>query len=286
MKLRRSGIFALTAVTICSVAMWVAAQDYEDGRDRDGYREGRSEGLQDRDHEAYRAGMEQGRMDARRGVRPIANSRGWDEGWRSDRDRRIFNAGYDHGYDEVMAQQRDWSNRGAYQQGLREGQWDAQHGRSFSPRDNRWGDYVDQRAFLAGYNRGYHDAQASGFGISIPGLQLFFQGGRDRDRDRDESRDYRQSGQYASNQNGQRNYNQPNGGAVSLNVQGNNVSWQSPVPNARIFLQEDNQPERLFASGTSGSQAASWMLPGHTYTFIMRDQGGNELTRQQVRRAQ
>jgi len=66
-------------------------------------------------------------------------------------------------------------------------------------------------------------------------------------------------------------------------VQGNNdVHWRARTPNARVYVQEDNRPETLFAQGRSGVQAAPWIQRGHLYNFILRDLNGNELARTQV----
>jgi hypothetical protein len=58
----------------------------------------------------------------------------------------------------------------------------------------------------------------------------------------------------------------------------NTITWQSTVP-ARIYVVVDTQPRKLFASGDTGTQSASWISPGHRYTFVMVDQYGNEIDR-------
>jgi hypothetical protein len=58
----------------------------------------------------------------------------------------------------------------------------------------------------------------------------------------------------------------------------NNVTWQAP-DNSRVYVQADNGRANLFASGQSGTQAASWMQCGHVYVFILEDQNGNEVAR-------
>ena len=58
------------------------------------------------------------------------------------------------------------------------------------------------------------------------------------------------------------------------------VRWNCPR-DCRIFLQVDNEPLRLFASGESGTQEAQWISPGHVYTFILMDQNDNEIARDQ-----
>lgn len=215
---------------------------------------------------------------------------------------RAFEIGYDRGYDRVMAENDRWTERNLYQKGLNTGRWDSEHGRGFNPRPEQWSrDEGDRRAYLAGYNRGFHDVQS----LRIGGLELFLGGilgsGSGR-RDQDDRR-YEQSynQQYggrsqAYNQPYDQPYDQQNdrfgrgygqqGGNYqgSLTVQGNTVIWQSQAPNARIFTSEDNKPEALFASSPSGSgtQGAPWISDGHFYVFVLRDQNGNELARTQV----
>jgi hypothetical protein len=60
-----------------------------------------------------------------------------------------------------------------------------------------------------------------------------------------------------------------------------NVSWQGPE-NATVYVQVDNQPPQLFASGPSGTQAAPWIDNGHVYTFVVRDASGNEIARDRL----
>jgi hypothetical protein len=69
-------------------------------------------------------------------------------------------------------------------------------------------------------------------------------------------------------------------GMVSIG-RDNNITWQgSNVGN--VYVQVDNQPLKLFASGVSGTQAAPWIQQGHVYTFILQDANGHELARDQV----
>ena len=60
----------------------------------------------------------------------------------------------------------------------------------------------------------------------------------------------------------------------------NNVSWQGPA-NAQVYVLVDNNPRKLFAAGATGTQAAPWMLSGHLYVFVLQDQNGNEIARDQ-----
>jgi len=56
------------------------------------------------------------------------------------------------------------------------------------------------------------------------------------------------------------------------------VNWKGPA-NARVFVQVDNNPRQLFASGTSGSQPAPWISYGHKYVFVLEDPNGREIAR-------
>jgi hypothetical protein len=58
------------------------------------------------------------------------------------------------------------------------------------------------------------------------------------------------------------------------------VSWNGPRDGS-VYVQVDNNPLQLFASGESGTQEASWISPGHVYTFILMDQNGHEVARDQ-----
>jgi hypothetical protein len=60
----------------------------------------------------------------------------------------------------------------------------------------------------------------------------------------------------------------------------NNVSWQGPA-NAQVYVLVDNNPRKLFAGGATGTQAAPWMNSGHLYVFVLQDQNGNEIARDQ-----
>jgi hypothetical protein len=69
-------------------------------------------------------------------------------------------------------------------------------------------------------------------------------------------------------------------GMVSIG-RDNNITWQGPY-SGYVYVQVDNQPLKLFASGVSGTQPAPWIQQGHLYTFILQDANGNELARDQV----
>ena len=71
--------------------------------------------------------------------------------------------------------QRDNDDRQAFKEGVKQGQWDAQHNRRFDPDNNRWRERDDRQAFRSGYERGFRE---------LAGYR-----GNDRDRDRDWDRD-------------------------------------------------------------------------------------------------
>jgi len=60
----------------------------------------------------------------------------------------------------------------------------------------------------------------------------------------------------------------------------NNISWQGPS-NSQVYVQVDSTPQRLFATGASGTQHAPWMTSGHLYVFVLQDVDGNEIARDQ-----
>jgi len=71
------------------------------------------------------------------------------------------------------------ANHTAYQDGLRQGRFDAGHRLSSRPYESRWRSYDDRRAYSAGYIRGYRDVSDGGY----------YDRDHDRDRDRDNNRD-------------------------------------------------------------------------------------------------
>jgi hypothetical protein len=73
------------------------------------------------------------------------------------------------------------------------------------------------------------------------------------------------------------NYGQ---GTVSIDA-ANNITWQGPA-DAQVYVLVDNEPAKLFASGSSGTQNAPWILQGHRYIFVLNDASGNEIARDQV----
>jgi len=72
--------------------------------------------------------------------------------------------------------QRDADDRQAFQEGFRQGQWDARHNRRFAPNDSRWRERDDRQAYRNGYERGFRESGGYGYGGGY---------GRDRDGDYD-----------------------------------------------------------------------------------------------------
>jgi hypothetical protein len=71
-------------------------------------------------------------------------------------------------------------------------------------------------------------------------------------------------------------------GPATLFVTDNNwVNWRAPE-NVNIYVRVDNGRPQLFGRGPSGSQNAYWLSDGHVYTFVMRDDSGQELTRRDI----
>jgi ribosomal protein L24E len=208
------------------------------------------------------------------------------------RDGRHYHTGY--GDDRASA---------AYQAGLRDGRYDAERNLSRNPRYGRWTTSTQRGDYEAGYNRGYnpdYDQRAD---------YRYKPGGEDRtsaaysagvrdgryDADRNlprnprsnrwntavERRDY-EAGYYRGynpgyDQSADNRYKPSAGGSITVG-RDNNVSWQGPS-NARVYVQSDNNPRQLFASGDSGTQLAPWIQNGHVYVFILVDNGGRELAR-------
>jgi len=65
----------------------------------------------------------------------------------------------------VAVQYQDRDDRQAFQEGYRQGQWDARQGRRADPDDNRWREGDDRRAFREGYMRGFREIRV---GYSAP----------------------------------------------------------------------------------------------------------------------
>ena len=84
---------------------------------------------------------------------------------------------------------------------------------------------------------------------------------------------------YNSGYDGASNGGQQENGMVRIGTD-RNISWQGP-PDARVYVQVDNNRRQLFASGASGTQMAPWITSGHLYVFVLQDSNGNEIARDQ-----
>jgi len=56
------------------------------------------------------------------------------------------------------------------------------------------------------------------------------------------------------------------------------VTWKAPAA-SQVYVQVDDKPRRLFATGASGSQPAPWISYGHKYAFTVEDPNGREIAR-------
>jgi hypothetical protein len=56
-----------------------------------------------------------------------------------------------------------------------------------------------------------------------------------------------------------------------------NITWRGPAA-SQVYVQVDNNPKQLFASGASGNQAAPWITYGHRYVFTL-EANGREIAR-------
>jgi len=73
-------------------------------------------------------------------------------------------------------------------------------------------------------------------------------------------------------------YSDTGRGSVNIGAD-KRITWQSSAQNATVYVQVDNEAQKLFAAGPSGTQAAPWMTEGHRYLFILKDANGNEIAR-------
>ncbi len=56
------------------------------------------------------------------------------------------------------------------------------------------------------------------------------------------------------------------------------ITWKAPAA-SQVYVQVDDRPRRLFATGASGSQPAPWISAGHKYVFTIEDPNGKEIAR-------
>ncbi len=91
----------------------------------------------------------------------------------------------------------DDDDRQAFQQGYRQGQWDARHNRRFDADDSRYRERDDRQAYRRGYERGFRE------NTGYRGGDWDRDGDRDRDRGRDRGGNYGYGyGLNAARQNG------------------------------------------------------------------------------------
>jgi hypothetical protein len=152
---------------------------------------------------------------------------------------------YDQGYMRNGTHYHQGYGNAEYEQGLRDGRGDVSRNVPWNAQNRRFQTEQQHQDYEAGYNDGYKN-----------------RGGYDVAR---EKPGYGNQG------------NVSNQGNIGID-RNNNVSWQAP-PNARVYVQVDNQTPRLFASGQSGTENAPWMQSGHMYVFILQDANGNEIGR-------
>jgi len=142
-------------------------------------------------------------------------------------------------------QQSPAVNSEAYRAGLQAGRSDLDRNRPRNTRSSRWTSAQDRRDYEAGYDQAF---QGNNRALQAP---------NDRNYARGNSR-----------------------GNIRIGAD-KNISWEAPSSDARLFVEVDNNPRQLFASGQSGTQLAPWIENGHNYLFILQDGNGNELARQQ-----
>jgi hypothetical protein len=71
--------------------------------------------------------------------------------------------------------------------------------------------------------------------------------------------------------------NQQSAGSILIGAD-RYVTWKGPAT-SQVFVQVDNEPKQLFASGASGTQPAPWISYGHKYVFTLEDTNGREIAR-------
>jgi hypothetical protein len=136
----------------------------------------------------------------------------------------------------------DQRSSAAYQAGVRAGRSDADRNLPRNTQTSSWRTAADRRDYEAGYDRGYNS---------------------DRYDQRADQR-----------------YKPSAAGSVTIG-RDNNIRWQGPT-NARVYVQVDNNPRQLFASGDSGTQLAPWIQNGHVYVFTVEDLNGREVARDRL----
>jgi len=73
--------------------------------------------------------------------------------------------------------------------------------------------------------------------------------------------------------------NRPQQGSADIRIGADHyITWKGPAT-SQVYVQVDNNPRQLFASGASGSQPAPWITYGHKYVFVLQDANGREIAR-------
>jgi hypothetical protein len=152
---------------------------------------------------------------------------------------------------------------------------------------------LDQRLYTGvndtGFSRNgnhYHSGYGTDAGNSTAydaGLQA---GRYDRDQNREfDSRTSEWNGVdlrdfQAAYERGYDETREPSAQAVgSIRIEADrSIHWRGPAA-SKVYVQVDNNPRQLFASGATGSQPAPWILSGHRYVFILEDSNGMEIAR-------
>jgi len=138
----------------------------------------------------------------------------------------------------------------AYRAGLQAGRSDADRNLRRNTQSASWSTPQQRRDYEAGYNDGYR---------SLP------KQGESAVQDSETTVSKRANAQQYER-------------AVLTIGADNNIRWQASE-NARVLVQVDNEPFKLFAEGRTGIQSAPWMGPGHRYLFVLQDLNGNEIAR-------
>lgn len=148
----------------------------------------------------------------------------------------------DHGYQRNGYHYHEGQGSLAYEQGIHDGRADAERGISGNMRRRQFVNWRDRQDYQDGYNAGFQTPSGYDNGRQKPGYS---------------------------------------GSPWSISIGRNRtVTWQSP-DTASIYVQVDNGPQKLFASGQAGTQGAPWIQAGHLYVFILKDENGREIARTQ-----
>jgi hypothetical protein len=135
----------------------------------------------------------------------------------------------------------------------------------------------------------YHE----GYGTAVGNTPAYEAGLRDGRSDRNRNRTFNsQTGNYTGadlreyQEGYERGFDEtPRRGQAAANTASVQVgadryiTWSAPSSEAKVYVQMDNNPRQLFASGASGSQPAPWISRGHRYVVTVEGPNGRELAR-------